>query len=131
MAVATDEERGLGPGPPQHGEEPYQAQGIFSPRWARARAQAGGHHGVGGAREKAQRHRAIPPVVGVRECAFLLAMRGIIGVIEVEHTGRRWLRGARDAVGNQRVGEAVEVLVVDAVFKARKGGGTCQVLCGL
>ena len=58
-------------------------------------------------------------------------MRGIIGVIEVEHNGGRWLGVARDEVVDQRVGESVEVLAVDAVFKARKGGGTCQGLCGL
>ena len=46
MAVATDEDRGLGPVPPPHGEETHQDHGIFSPRRACARAQAGGHQGV-------------------------------------------------------------------------------------
>jgi hypothetical protein len=46
MAVPTDEDMGLWPGPPPHGEEPDQDQGIFSARGARARAQAGGHQGV-------------------------------------------------------------------------------------
>jgi hypothetical protein len=46
MAVATDKDRGLGPVPPQHGEETHQDHGIFSPRGACARAQAGGDQGV-------------------------------------------------------------------------------------
>jgi len=58
-------------------------------------------------------------------------MRGIIGRIEVKHNGGRWLGGAGDAVVDQRVGEPGEVLAVDAVFQARKGGGTRQGLCGL
>jgi hypothetical protein len=64
-----------------------------------------------------------------REC--LLARRGIIGVIEGTHKGRRGLRGAREAVVDQRVGEAGEVRAGNAVVKARTGGGTCQGLGGL
>jgi hypothetical protein len=69
--------------------------------------------------------------VVVREREFLLAMRGIIKVLKVEHNGRRWRRGARDEVVDQGVGESGEGLAGDAVCKAREGGGTCQVLCGL
>jgi hypothetical protein len=45
-AVATDEDRGLGPGPPPHGEETPQDHGILSPRRTCAWAQAGGHQGM-------------------------------------------------------------------------------------
>jgi hypothetical protein len=130
-AVPTDEERGPWPVPPQHGEETPHDHGMFSPRRARARAQAGGHPGVCGPRANAQRHRAITPLVVVRERAGLLARGRVIGVSEVEHHGGGRLGGARDAVGDQGVGESGEVLAVDAVCKARQGGGTRAVLCGL
>jgi hypothetical protein len=69
-------------------------------------------------------------MVGI-ERKFLLAMGLVIGVIEVEHNGGGWLGGAGNEVVDQRVGESVEVLAVYTVFKARKGGGTRQVLCGI
>jgi len=46
MAVATDEDMGLGPVPPQQGEETHQDHGILSPRRTCAWAQAGGHQGM-------------------------------------------------------------------------------------
>ena len=67
----------------------------------------------------------------VIEREFLLAMGRVIGVIEVEHNSGGRLGIAGDEVVDQRVGEPVEVLAVDAVFKTRKGGGTRQVLRGL
>src|SRR5215217_713525 len=55
----------------------------------------------------------------------------VIGVIEVEHNGGGGLGVAGDEVVDQRVGESVEVLAVDAVFQTRQGGGTRQVLRGV
>ena len=62
---------------------------------------------------------------------LLLAMRRVIGVIEVKHNGggRLWVAG--DEVVDQRAREPVEILAVDAVFKPGKGRGTRQVLRGL
>ena len=128
MTVATDEDRGPGPVPPPHSEETHQDHGVFSPRGARARAQTGGHQGVGGPLENEERQRAITPIVVVIERECLLPMGLVIGVIEVEHNGGRWLGGAGDAVVDQGVGEAVEVLAVDAVFQTCKGGGTRPIL---
>jgi hypothetical protein len=68
--------------------------------------------------------------VGVIERAFLLAMRRGIGVIAVEHKGGGRLRGAGNAVVDQRVGEAVEVLAVDAVCQRRKGGALAKACAG-
>jgi hypothetical protein len=72
---------------------------------------------VGGPLENEQRQIAITPIMVVIEREFLLAMRRIIGVIEVEHNGGGWLRVAGDEVVDQCVGEPVEVLAVDAVFQ--------------
>jgi hypothetical protein len=77
------------------------------------------------------RHIAITPIMVGIERKFLLAMGLVIGVIEVEHNGGGWLGGAGNEVVDQRVGESVEVLAVNAVFQAGKGGGTRQVLRGL
>ena len=64
----------------------------------------------------------------VVEGQFLLSVGRVIGVSEVEHDGRRGLWVAGNEVGHQRLGEPREVLAVHAVFKAREGGRTRQVL---
>ena len=131
MTVPTDEDMGPWPVPPQRGEEPDQDHGVFGAGGALARAEAGGHQGMGGAFENEQGQIAIAPIVVVIEGEFLLAMGRVIGVIEVKHNGGGRLGVAGDEVVDQRVGEPVEVLAVDAVFQPRKGGGTRQVLGGL
>jgi hypothetical protein len=70
-------------------------------------------------------------VVMIIEGKLLLAMRRVIGVIEVKHNGggRLWVAG--DKVVDQHAREPVEILAVDAVFKPGKGRGTRQVLRGL
>jgi hypothetical protein len=67
----------------------------------------------------------------VIEGKLLLAMGGVIGVIEVKHNGpgRLWVAGKK--VVDQRACESVEILAVDTVFQTGKGWGTRQVLCGL
>ena len=51
------------------------------------------------------------------EGEFLLPMRRVIGVIEVEHNGGGGLRVAGDEVVHQGLRQAIEVLAVHAVFK--------------
>lgn len=62
------------------------------------------------------------------EGKLLLSVGRIVGVIQVEHDGRRRLRVAVNAVRHQRLGQPLEVLPGHAVFKPRKGRGTRQVL---
>ena len=58
-------------------------------------------------------------------------MRRIIRVIQVKHHGGGGLRVAGDEVVHQRLGEAIDVLAVHAVFKPREGRCTGQVLSRL
>src|SRR5437763_414099 len=64
----------------------------------------------------------------VVECELLLSVGRIVGVIQIEHDGRRRLRVAGDEVGAQRLGQPIEVLTVHAMFKPREGRRTRQVL---
>ena len=70
-------------------------------------------------------------IVTIIERKLLLAMRRVIGVIEVKHNGggRLWVAG--DKVVDQPARESVEILAVDAVFKPGKGQSARQVLRGL
>ena len=122
---------GLGPVAPQIGQEPDQDHGVLCAGGTRPRTEGGGHQRVRGPFENEQRQVAIAPVVMVIEREFLLAMRRVIGVIEVEPNGGGRLRVAGDEVIDQGLREPVEVLAVDAVFQRRKGGSTRQVLLWL
>ena len=55
-------------------------------------------------------------IVMIIEGEFLLPMRRVIGVIEVEHNGGWGLRVAGDEVVHQGLRQAIEVLAVHAVF---------------
>src|SRR5262249_46796628 len=64
----------------------------------------------------------------VIEGQFLLAMRRVLGVIEVKNN-RRWLLGVAGNEGvNKRLREAVEIGASHAVFEPGEGGRTRQVL---
>ena len=67
----------------------------------------------------------------VIEGEFLLAMRAVIGVIEVKHDGRGGLCVAGNKVVHEGRGETIEVLAVHLVLKSRERGSTGQVLRGL
>ena len=67
-------------------------------------------------------------IVMIIEGKLLLAMGGIIGVIEIEHNGRRGLGVAGNKMIDQGGRETIEVLAVDLVFKPREGGRTGQVV---
>jgi len=128
MTVSANEDMGPWPVAPQIGQESDQDHGVFRAGRMRPRTEAGGPQRVRGPLENEQRKIAIVLVVMVIERKFLLAMRRVIGVIEVKHNSGWGLWIARDEVIDQRLREPVEVLAVDAVFKPRKGRRTRQVL---
>src|SRR4051812_41894581 len=78
--------------------------------------------------ENEERQRAIVLIVMVIEGKLWLAMGGIIGVIEIEHEGRRGLWVAGNKMIHQGGGETGEVFAVHLVFKTREGGRTRQVV---
>jgi hypothetical protein len=98
MTVAAAQDMGLGPGAPHRGQEPDEDQRMLGARGTLAWPEAGGHHGVWGAFEKEERQIAMVLIVMSIACTRLLAMRRVIGVIEVKHNGGGRLGGAGDAV---------------------------------
>jgi hypothetical protein len=61
--------------------------------------------------------RAIALGVMVREGEFLLAMGGIIGVIQIEHDGGGGLRVPGDTLVHTGLCEPIEVFAVSTVFE--------------
>jgi hypothetical protein len=109
---------------PQIREEPHQDQGILRTGMPLPRPEAGGHQGVGGPCENAQRQIVVPLGVMVREGQCLLTMRGVLRVIEVEDHGSGGLGIAWNEVVNKRLREAVEIGAGHAVFEPGEGRGT-------
>src|SRR5262249_22896176 len=128
MTVSANEDMGPWPVAPQIGQESDQDHCVFRAGRTRPRTEAGGHQRVRGPLENEQREIAIVLVVMVIERKFLLAMRRVIGVIEVKHNSGWGLWVDRDEMIDQRLRAPVEVLAVDAVCKPRKGRRTRQVL---
>src|SRR6476619_2351943 len=78
--------------------------------------------------ENEERQITMVLIVMIIERKLLLAMRGIIRVVEIEDNGGRGLGIAGDEVVHQGAGEPIEVLAVHLVLQTRERGGTRQVL---
>ncbi len=116
MTVPTDEDMGPRPVAPQIGQEPDHHHRVFCADRALPRTEAGGHQCMRGAFENEEGQVAIALVVMVIEGELLLPMRRVIGVIQVEHNGRRGLWVAGDEVVHQGLCQAIEILAVHTVF---------------
>src|SRR5512134_106689 len=128
MTVPTDQDMGPWPVAPQISEEPDQDHGILGAERPLSRPEAGGHQGMGSAFKNEQGQIAIAPVMMVIEGEFLLAMRRVIGVIEVKDNGGGGLGVTGNEVVDERLREPVEVFAVHAVLQPGEGRGTGQVL---
>src|SRR5262245_1620354 len=103
MTIPTDQEMGPWPMVPQIGEQPDEDHRIFRPGGTSAWAEVSRDQCVGGAFENEQWQITMVPIVMIIEGKLLLAMGGIIGMIEIEHNGRRRLGVA----GNKVIPKAV------------------------
>ena len=92
VTIATHEDVGIRPVAPEVRQQPHQDHRIFQARRPLPRSEAGGHQGVGGAFKDKQRQVAMTLIVVIIEGAFLLAMRGVLRVIEVKDN-RHWRLG--------------------------------------
>ena len=70
-------------------------------------------------------------IVMIIEGQFLLPMRRVLGVINVEDNSRRRLGVAGNTVVHERLREPGEVRAGHTVLKPREGRGTREVLRGL
>jgi hypothetical protein len=131
MTIATDEDMGAGPVAAKMGKEPDQEHGICCAWRACARAQARCDQRVGGPFKNEEREIAVVLIVVVIEGKLLLTIGGIIGVIQIEHKGGGWLRGTRDEVVREGLGEPIEVFAVDTVLQTGQSGSTGQIVLRL
>src|SRR5499427_9279740 len=127
MTVTADQDMGVRPVAPEIGQESDHDHGILRAGRALPRPKTGGHQGVRGAFKNEQRQVAMTLVMMVIEGQFLLTMRRVLGVIEVEDNGSRGLGEACNEVVNERLREPVEIRTSYAVFEAGEGWGARQV----
>jgi len=102
MAVAADQDMGLGPVATQKGQEPDQDHRILRTGGPCARAKAGGHQRAGEPFKDQERQIAIVLIIMIIERELLLSVGRIVCMIQVEHDGRV---GARPPVDH--LGEAI------------------------
>ena len=131
MAVAADQDMGVGPALTQVRQETGQNHGILRACGACPRPEARGDQRMRRSLKDKEGQITIALVVMVIEGEFLLAMRGVIGVIEVQHDGRGGLCVAGNKVVHEGRGETIEVLAVHLVLQPRERGSTGQVVRGL
>jgi hypothetical protein len=67
-------------------------------------------------------------IVMMIERKLLLALGGVIGMIQIEHNGRRRLYIAGNELVYQGPGETIDVLAVDTVFEPRERRGTRSIV---
>jgi len=87
MAVAADEDMGAWPVVREIGQEPDQEHGIFRPGGAGARAEARCDERVGGPFKNEEWQILLVLIVMIVEGKLLLAIGGIIGVVQIQHNG--------------------------------------------
>jgi hypothetical protein len=109
---------------PEIGQQPDQNHGIFGPRRAEARTESGHDEGRRCSLKNEEWQIAVVLIVMIRERQLLLAIRRIIGVIEIKHNGRWRLWIAGDEMLHKSPREPIELLTVDLVPQARARWGT-------
>ena len=130
MAVAADADRRGGPALTPVWQETGQKHRLLRASGAGPGPEGRCDSRMRRALKDQEGQRAITLGVMVLAGAFLLAMRAVIGVLEVKHDGRGGLGGAGKKVVHEGRGETREVLTVHVVRKARARGSTGQVLRG-
>ena len=127
MGIAAQDDAGLGPGRPQPFDDPAHDHGIFGAGRALAGAQRGGDELAREPREPEPRQVAVMTVVVMVEAEFLLPVRGVLGIIPVQHKPRRW----RGVAGDERIDEsprqAIQLFGRDGLFQPGKGRTTRQI----
>ena len=124
MTIAADQNVGVGPVVSQIRQQPDQDHGIFGPSRAGARTQVGRDEGMRGPFENEERQIAMVLIVMIIERKLLLAIRRIIGVVDIEDNGGGRLGVAGDEVVHQGPCEPIEVFAVHLMLQTREGGGT-------
>ena len=131
MTIATDQNRGVRPMVSQIRQQPDQDHGIFGASRASPWPQVGRDEGVRGPFENEKRQITMVLIVMIIERKLLLAMRGIVGVVDIEDNGGGRLGVAGDAVVHQGPCEPIEVFAVHLMLQPGEGGSTREVVLGL
>ena len=131
MTIAAHQDVGVGPVASQIGQQPNDDHGIFGSGRADTRTQGGRDQGMRRPLENEEWQIAMILIVMIIERQLLLAMRGIIRVVKIEHNSGRGLRVAGDAMIDQGGRKTIEVFAVYLVFQPRERGRTSQVVLGV
>ena len=92
MTITTDQDMRVRPVATQIRQEPHQNHRIFCSAGAGPRTQVGCHQGVRGPFENEEGEIAMVLIVMIIAGELLLAIRRIIGVIDIQHNGGWRLR---------------------------------------
>ena len=116
MTIAPDQHVGVGPVAPQRRQQPHQEHRIVGSGRAGTRTQVGRDEGMRRPCENEERQIAMVLIGVIREGKLLLAMGGVIRVIQSEHNSRWWLRVTRAEMVYEGSSEPVQVCAVSTVF---------------
>lgn len=101
---------------PQIRHQPPQDHYIFGSGRAGTRTQVGRDEGMRRPFDNEERQIVMVLMVTILAGKHLLAIGGVIRVIQIEHNSRWWLRGTRDARGYEGSSEPVQIFTVYTVL---------------
>jgi hypothetical protein len=124
MTSAADQNVGGGPVAPPIRQQPDQDPGMFGP-WRAGAGTEGGHDpGLRRPGKNAQRQIAMILIVMMRKRELLLAIRRILGVVQIKDNSGRRCGVAGDEMIHKGLSEPREILTVDVGLQARERRGT-------
>lgn len=130
VAVAAQQDMGLRPVAAQQADHPLHDHGVLGAGRAFAGAQHGAHQGAGVCLEHQQGQVAMVAVVRVVKRQRLLAIGGIVGVVQIQRDRDGGLRVAGDELLDQGVGQSVDIATPQRAFQAGVGGCAGQRIVG-
>ena len=131
MPVAAQHDMGMRPMMPQQAQHALHDHGVLGPGRSLARAQHGSHQRAGAGLEHQQGQVAIVAVMVVVKRQRLLAISGVVGVVEIEGDGGRGARVTGDELLDQRAGHAVNIAAAQRSFQAGVGRAAGQQIAGI
>ena len=128
MTIAADQHMRVGPVAPERRQQPDHNHRIVSPRRTGARAEAGHDEGRRRPLNNDERPRAVVLIEMMIERTRLLAIRRIIGVVQIQDSRGRRCSVAGDAMIHQGPSEPLEILLVHLVLQARERWGAGSIV---
>ena len=130
MGIAPHHDDDLRPGFPDTGDDALEDGADFCAGGSPARTEDSGDEIAALSFEDEHGLEAEFVIIAVEERHLLVAMGGVVGIIEVQDdmVGRSFVRGDKEV--NQSISQAAQVFGGDSILQAGKRGLTGQVLFG-